>query len=706
MLAEEYATVAGERSLHFGPEGKAMLGSQVVDNLASDMFFRSLIDLPRLRAGVRRQSREARLLAAGYIAGYNRYLRDIGPEGVPVECRGKAWVRPITIDDTLRLTDKMMILAGSLAFAPAIANAAPPTKQASAGGSGWPSGDEPALGSNGWAFGGDATANGRGMVIGNPHFPWKGPSRFWQSHVTLPGKIDVMGAGIAGNVIPSVGFNRDIAWTHTVTAARHFTVFELKLDPGDPTIYLVDGKPEKMTARRISVPVAGGVPAIERTLYSTRFGPVVALPAAGLGWGKGTAFALRDVNLGNQRSADTWLRIARAGSVDDVRVAISETLGIPWVNTIVADRYGNAMHADITAVPNVSKTFIKDCATPLSAIAAAQVVLLDGSRAACDWTRTRGAIAPGLLQASEQAVQVRRDYVTNSNDSYWLSNPRAPQAALSPILGAHGTAVSLRTRENFIETDAALAAGKIDHARAKALVFSNRSLAADLALKPMLALCSGKPDLARACAALHGWDGEFELDSRGAALFQAFWLKARNFPGLWSIPFDLADPVHTPRGLVTGGESGTKLVKALADAASDLDKANIALDARWGDVQVAVRGDERIPVHGGSGLAGVLNMQESRLIAGGLEPYHGSSYVQVVGFDETGPVADAILSYSQSTNPASPHFADQTRSHSAKQWQRLPFTRAAIEAARRGPPLQISEVPLRAAFHTSDVERP
>lgn len=691
MIAEEYATVAGERSLHFGPEGKSTIGFQNVDNVSSDVFFRSAIDLPKLRAGAKQQSREARALAAGYVAGYNRYLRDAGGTGIPAECRGKAWVRPITGDDMLRLTEKQMLLASSLALAPAIANAAPPSRQASADGIRVPASDELGIGSNGWAFGGDVTANGRGMVIGNPHFPWNGPSRFWEMHVTLPGKVDVMGVGIAGSVIPTLGFNRDIAWTHTVTAARHFTFYQLKLDPTDPTTYLVDGKPVKMIQRQIAVPMPGGAPAVVRTLYTTRFGAVVAAPTSGLAWNTTTAFAMRDANAGNQRASDTWLRIARARTVGEVRAAVSETLGIPWVNTIAADRNGDALHADVTAVPNISAELATSCATPLSALVSAQAILLDGSRADCGWGSAPKTAVAGLMPASDQAIYQRRDYVTNSNDSYWLSNPRSPHAALSPILGAHGKAVSLRTRSNFIETDAALAAGKMDHARAEALVFGNKSLAAQLAMDRVLSLCADKASVARGCAALLGWDRRFDVDSRGAYLFAKFWDEARTVPGLWGTAFDPADPVHTPRDLVVGGEVGTKLIAALADASAELAKAGIALDARWGDVQVALRGNDRIAIHGGPGMAGVLNVQESRPIPGGIEPYHGSSYIQVVGFDDSGPVADAILSYSESPDPASPHYADQTRAYSAKQWQRLPFTRAAIEAARKGPPLKISE---------------
>ena len=103
-------------------------------------------------------------------------------------------------------------------------------------------------------------------------------------------------------------------------------------------------------------------------------------------------------------------------------------------------------------------------------------------------------------------------------------------------------------------------------------------------------------------------------------------------------------------------------------------------------------GDERIPIHGGPGTAGVLNYQDARPApGGGLVPVHGTSYIQIVGFDDKGPVADAILSYSQSTNPASPHYADQTRAYAVKSWHRLPFHERDIAAQAIGKPKRISE---------------
>ena len=45
------------------------------------------------------------------------------------------------------------------------------------------------FGSNATAIGGDATTTGRGMVLGNPHFPWRGRYRFTQQQLTIPGAV-------------------------------------------------------------------------------------------------------------------------------------------------------------------------------------------------------------------------------------------------------------------------------------------------------------------------------------------------------------------------------------------------------------------------------------------------------------------------------------------------------------------------------------
>ena len=46
----------------------------------------------------------------------------------------------------------------------------------------------------------------------------------------------------------------------------------------------------------------------------------------------------------------------------------------------------------------------------------------------------------------------------------------------------------------------------------------------------------------------------------------------------------------------------------------------------------------------------------------------------------SGPKAQAILTYSQSTNPLSPHFGDQTELFSKGQWLPMRFTDKEIRA--------------------------
>ena len=52
----------------------------------------------------------------------------------------------------------------------------------------------------------------------------------------------------------------------------------------------------------------------------------------------------------------------------------------------------------------------------------------------------------------------------------------------------------------------------------------------------------------------------------------------------------------------------------------------------------------------------------------------------VVTFDEAGPVAQAMLTYGQSTNPRSPYYTDQLGVFSRKEWPLLPFAQDKIKA--------------------------
>ena len=62
-----------------------------------------------------------------------------------------------------------------------------------------------------------------------------------------------------------------------------------------------------------------------------------------------------------------------------------------------------------------------------------------------------------------------------------------------------------------------------------------------------------------------------------------------------------------------------------------------------------------------------------------------------VSFDGDSPKAQGFLTYSQSSNPASPNYRDQTLRFSKKEWITFPFTSADVEKATIGPALNIAQ---------------
>ena len=382
------------------------------------------------------------------------------------------------------------------------------------------------LGSNAYGVGSDGTRDGRSVVLGNPHFPWQGSERWYELHLTVPGKLDAIGAGLQGVPAVNIGFNRHVAWSHTVSTARRFTPYELELKSGDPRSYLVDGKSVKMKRRTVSVRTPSGTQ--RHTFYETRWGPVFDFPLAGLVWDTTNAYALADVNADNFRLTNQWFEYDKAKSVGDLRRASAKVQGNPWVNVIAADSAGRAYYADDSVVPNVDAALQKRCSTSAKAplLLSAGVILLDGSKKSCAWGNDKDAVAKGILGPKALPRATRRDYVENSNDSYWLPSARFRLSGFPRIIGPEGTQRLLRTRLGLVQAEQRLAgtdglgpAGfTID--TMKAVFNANRNLSAELASNAVVQACvaSGAADLAEACAVLAAWDGRarHRLARRGA----------------------------------------------------------------------------------------------------------------------------------------------------------------------------------------------
>jgi acyl-homoserine-lactone acylase len=453
----------------------------------------------------------------------------------------------------------------------------------------------------------------------------------------------------------------------------------------------------------VSAPVRaadGTLQTKSQPVWATRWGPVLVVPRAGLNWTDKFAYALKDANLGNVRAAESSLGFGRARNVQEVRDAM-KNIGTPWVNTLAVDRHGNALYADVSVVPDVDAEQLQRCAPskPAAALlAGAGLVVLDGSKSACDWRRDPASPVPGLIPIGRMPTVVRTDWVHNSNDSYLYTNPQQQWSGISPLVGDANLSRP-RTRADLTEIPALLALGKVTPEAVQKQLFGNRNFMAGAVLPDLLAACASasapSAEINDGCAALRGWDRTNNLDARGAHLFREFWRSARLIPNVYRMPFDVTQPVATPAGLkMDDPVVSAKVWDSLTTAVKNVRTAGFALDASLGSVQRPLISDTPIPLHGGDEFEGVLNNLGNQFAPGigpkGLLIDYGTSYVQTVTFDARGPVAQAILSYGQSTDPTSPHASDQLWLFSRKEWPVLPFHPEDVAKARVGEVLQLT----------------
>ena len=738
-LADTVLTGRGQRSRYLGPNGKyddqvSMTGTNLqADTLATDLHDRQVVE--KLLASKAGPGTQARDMVKGYAAGVNAWLRKIGGASKITDpsCRGAAYIKPnATANDIWYGVYLANLIASTGHFLPQITEAHPP----SATDPGIPElpvnasfadapkqlpdkqklmaalGKDPKspFGSNATAIGGSSSTTGRGMVLGNPHFPWRGRYRFTQQQLTIPGSYDVAGASLVGSPVVNIGWNKNVAWSHTVSTAYRFTPYEYQT-LGSPTSYVTTEGIKQIDKRDVKVTVKnadGSLSTVTKNLYRTDQGYVLDDPATLMNWTPTSFFAIRDANGEQLRTIDTFLDMGKATSASDLLARQDKGGGMPWVNTTAADRSGNALYADHSVVPNVSNALAQKCMTPVGRVLfqVAGLPGLDGTRANsdCAWGTDSDAQRPGILGPKNLPDATRRDWVMNANDSYWLPNPAQKLEGFARIIGCEKCQRTLRTRMVDRYVIDHLKTGKVSPTALRGFEHQNRVMGGEVmgANNDLVKVCEAAAG-GDACPVLAAWDKRSNVGSRGNQIFEEFVTRLPTVPLLgteayWQVPFNENDPVNTPRDL---NENNPQVIQAMKDAIAFLRSKNIPMNATWGSLQVAGdTGAPPIPLGGGlgdeAGNANVLASRNPVTNSGKYKPItYGSSHIQAISFLDGGAIdTKTILTYGQSENPTSPWSKDQTEMFGKKQWVSFPFTPTQISANRIS---QAAPSPLRAS---------
>jgi acyl-homoserine-lactone acylase len=390
----------------------------------------------------------------------------------------------------------------------------------------------------------------------------------------------------------------------------------------------------------------------------------------------------------------------------------------------------------VSATPNLSAEAEAEYKAQVAAGGIAAIgrqsgaIVLDGSKSTNRWEEQEGARDPGLVPWSELPMTERTDYVFNANDSFWIANGSETLSGDYSILhGEQNTVRSVRTLQNIRTlsdgtgrgADGLFSGEELRDASVANTSYPGSQLAFGLASRcaavPTVTIPAvvnnsgtevipaGPVDISVACAVIADWGQTFDLDDAGAPLFRE-WLGRVSALGawsqIWSVPFDVADPANTPRGMALAPTTGDDLALiALGQAVKVLELGGRTPDATLRETQYAPRAATRIPVHGGLGSDGVANVVSwgglgsstetvpsrgdrvapgTTLTADGYPINYGTSFIMTVDYTRGAPRAWALLTYSNTGDRTSPLFDAQLQRFSEKKWRDVLFTNEQIMA--------------------------
>lgn len=506
------------------------------------------------------------------------------------------------------------------------------------------------MGSNAYAVAPSRSASGNAMLVQNPHLPWSNEFLFFESHLTLNG-YDMYGSTLVGLPGISIGFNKNLGWTHTNNTIDNSDLYEVELKDG---AYLLDGKRNDFDVKTKTLQVKqddGTLAPTEISVLKTVHGPVISKK-------DNKVLALRTVGLDKPNMLLQWWRMANSTNFEEFESAL-KMVQIGFWNVIYADKEGNIFYLFNGLVPKRSQG---DWVYWSS--------IVPGNKSENIWTEVHPYEDLPKLKNPETG------WVQNANDPPWTStipialNPADYPSYMAPksISFRPQRAIRMMLEDNSITFDEL-----VDYKQSTRLEFADRILD-DL----FTAIDnSGSQKAKEAKEVLEKWDREANTDSKGTLLF---YLWASKF-NVWNnsnyaVPWNIENPNTTPDGIA----DPKKAVQLLEAAVDEMKSKFGSLDVPWGDFYRLRQNGKDLPANGADGSLGVFRVANS-YDSGKNQTYvdGGDSWVGVIEFgDEV--KAKVLLSYGNSTQKDSPHNGDQLELFSKKELRDVWFTPEQVKA--------------------------
>ena len=494
--------------------------------------------------------------------------------------------------------------------------------------------DREPRGSNGIAIAPSNTANGRALLLINPH-----TSFFFRSELQMTSDegLNAYGAATWGQFFLYQGFNNRVGWMHTTSGADGVDEYAETISrQGDAFAYKHGSAERPVAAEQISIPyrTASGMATRKFTVYRTHHGPIVREAN-----GKWIAVSLMQEPvkaLMQSYGRTKATSLAEYRKVMDLHANSSN-------NTLYADADGNIAFFFTNFMPRRDPRF--DWSRPV-----------DGSDPATDWK--------GVLSNDEvpNAVNPASGFVYNSNDWPWDAAGKG---------SIDSTKYPPYVEKSHLQMPRGMHALKVLPGR--------KDLSIDRLISDV-AFDSYQPGFANSIPALvRAWDQLSDTSAlKKKTAEQIALLRKWDFRwGVKSVENSLA--VYYAQTGGGGGRRGARTEPAPEQLVANLAAASDKLTADfgtwktpWGDINRFQRNDANIvqvfddakpsiPVGFSSATWGSLASFGARTYPGTKKMYgtSGNSFVAVVEFGKDSVRARAVTAGGESGDPKSKHFNDQ-----------------------------------------------
>ena len=482
---------------------------------------------------------------------------------------------------------------------------------------------------------------------------------------------NLLGACFFGSPFPTLGYNRHIAWSHTVNNPDVVDLYSVHFDDKtDALKYRYGAGTKQATAWTDDVVVKDAKGPVRRRFRFTKThqGPLVGVH-------NGTPLAIRLAKLTQGGAIEQSYAMGRTKSVAEFKAAM-QPCNLPMFNAVVADTGGNIFYVYNGAVPRRSTKF--DWTKPV-----------DGSNPETEWQ--------GYLRFDElpQVENPKCGFVQNCNQSPLSTTPTAkelqagetdenPKRSQFPPY--------LMATEKEWDNPRAQISRRILHSTPKFAYddwtrdgFDTKILEAELRIPDLVkeweVLSAKEPEraakLKEPVEVLKRWDCVSSIDSVPMTLFADAYDRVLKM-------IEKRDLKNSPR------------VRALEATLADLEKTHGSWKVAWGEInrlqrihgsQIDMQGhgafrdnQPSLPIAGAPGPLGVVFNFYTRPQEGQKRRYGvaGHSFVGAVELASP-PKVKTILQFGESGDSSSPHWFDQAALYAKKQFKPAWYAQADVD---------------------------